>query len=80
MSLEEQEIVVDFAEEAECAQVSTLLTTTHIIKTIQEKLVRKGFLTCEECGDHIPEDRRVAYPAARTCVPCQTWIEKFYRT
>ena len=26
---------------------------------------------CEECGEDIPEARRVALPGARTCVPCQ---------
>ena len=29
-------------------------------------------LTCEECGDDIPEARRRALPGARTCVPCQS--------
>lgn len=27
---------------------------------------------CAECGDAIPEARRLALPGSRTCVPCQT--------
>ena len=27
---------------------------------------------CEECGEEIPEARRLALPGARTCVPCQS--------
>jgi phage/conjugal plasmid C-4 type zinc finger TraR family protein len=26
---------------------------------------------CEECGDDIPERRRVALPGVRTCIACQ---------
>lgn len=28
-------------------------------------------LTCEECGEDIPEPRRRALPGVRTCVACQ---------
>ncbi len=27
---------------------------------------------CEECGEDIPEARRLALPGTRTCVPCQS--------
>ena len=27
---------------------------------------------CEECGEEIPEKRRIALPGARTCVACQS--------
>jgi phage/conjugal plasmid C-4 type zinc finger TraR family protein len=29
-------------------------------------------LECVECGDEIPEKRRLALPGVRTCVSCQT--------
>ena len=29
-------------------------------------------LHCEECGEEIPERRRMALPGVRTCVPCQS--------
>jgi phage/conjugal plasmid C-4 type zinc finger TraR family protein len=28
--------------------------------------------TCEECGEDIPERRRLALPGTRTCVACQS--------
>lgn len=79
LSEEQEEICVDFAEEAEHAQVATLVACNHAISAVQDRLKQKGYLTCEECGKSIPEERRKAYPAARTCVPCQETIEKFYR-
>lgn len=30
-----------------------------------------SLLTCEECGERIPEARRQALPGVRRCVPCQ---------
>jgi phage/conjugal plasmid C-4 type zinc finger TraR family protein len=30
---------------------------------------------CAECGDEIPEARRRAMPAARTCVECQAMFD-----
>ncbi|MDB5720271.1 MAG: hypothetical protein JWP15_889 [Alphaproteobacteria bacterium] len=32
----------------------------------------EGSLHCEECGEEIPERRRLALPGARTCVACQS--------
>lgn len=31
---------------------------------------------CHECGEPIPERRRVALPGVRTCVACQAGIDK----
>ena len=30
---------------------------------------------CAECGEPIPERRRLALPGVRTCVPCQSEID-----
>mgnify|MGYP000583692153 CR=1 FL=1 len=32
----------------------------------------EGSDECEECGDEIPERRRLALPGVRTCVACQS--------
>jgi len=32
----------------------------------------EGSEFCEECGEPIPERRRLALPGVRTCVPCQS--------
>ena len=34
-----------------------------------------GALVCEDCDAEIPERRRIAYPAARCCVGCQSQRE-----
>jgi phage/conjugal plasmid C-4 type zinc finger TraR family protein len=30
---------------------------------------------CEECGDDIPEDRRVAVKGVKLCAPCAALVE-----
>lgn len=32
-------------------------------------------IVCSECGDTIPEARRLALPGVQTCVDCQTLLE-----
>jgi phage/conjugal plasmid C-4 type zinc finger TraR family protein len=32
-------------------------------------------LECGECGDEIPEKRRIAIPGCRLCVDCQQLLE-----
>ena len=36
----------------------------------------EGLDECEECGEPIPEARRRALPGARTCVVCQSKLDK----
>lgn len=38
--------------------------------------VGQSRLDCQECGDDIPEARRLAMPGVRTCVACQSSHEK----
>ena len=46
------------------------------------KLARAGLPTgpgeihCQVCGDEIPEARRSAMPGARTCVACQSSLDR----
>lgn len=75
---DQEEVVVDFAEETERVQIAVMMSAQREVVAVQEKLKIKGYLNCEECGTDIPSDRRKAYPSARTCVPCQTVIEKLY--
>ena len=35
-----------------------------------------GLAECEECGEPIPEARRRALPGARTCVACQSLLDR----
>jgi phage/conjugal plasmid C-4 type zinc finger TraR family protein len=38
--------------------------------------VGEGSEECDECGEAIPEARRRALPGVRTCVRCQSEIDK----
>jgi phage/conjugal plasmid C-4 type zinc finger TraR family protein len=35
-------------------------------------LAGEGATHCDDCGEPIPEPRRLALPSARTCIPCQS--------
>ncbi len=46
------------------------------IKLARSRLPAGNSLThCEECGESIPEARRVAVPGVRLCVKCQTELD-----
>ena len=48
-------------------------TITDGVLTARARMpVGEGTTHCVECGDEIPEKRRAALPAARTCVQCQS--------
>ncbi|MCF1446641.1 MULTISPECIES: TraR/DksA C4-type zinc finger protein [Rhizobium/Agrobacterium group] len=39
-------------------------------------LNKAGADECVDCGQTIPQSRRLAYPAAARCIDCQTSIER----
>ena len=48
-------------------------TITDGVLTARARMpVGDGTSHCIECGDEIPEKRRAALPAARTCIQCQS--------
>lgn len=53
---------------------AALISANHTeacITAVREAVNRPGTLECEICEAPIPERRREAHPAARTCVQCQ---------
>lgn len=36
----------------------------------------EGTTHCQECGEEIPEARRLAVPGVRTCVSCQSGLDR----
>lgn len=42
----------------------------------QQKNAGPSLEFCEECGDDIPQGRRVAIPGVRHCVACQEKLDK----
>ncbi|EKC7220737.1 TraR/DksA C4-type zinc finger protein [Salmonella enterica] len=63
----------------EMAQRESMLYTDLQITAIRHAL-RRGVavsrLHCAECGDEIPEKRRVSLPGVRLCADCQAWHEE----
>ena len=48
-------------------------TVADAVKSARARLpAGEGAGHCEECGEEIPERRRLALPGIRTCVPCQS--------
>jgi phage/conjugal plasmid C-4 type zinc finger TraR family protein len=48
-------------------------TVTDGVKAARARLpAGEGTTHCVECGEEIPEARRLALPGARTCVRCQS--------
>lgn len=59
-------------DEPEQAQVHSIYYQLNQVQKVRDSLLSKGTKYCEDCGDQIPQARRAAYPAARTCIHCQT--------
>jgi len=49
------------------------------IARVKAKLAPSGATDCEDCGDDIPEARRVAAPFASRCTLCQGLHERTHR-
>lgn len=48
-------------------------TVTDAVSLARARLATgEGTRYCENCGEEIPEARRKAQPASRTCIPCQS--------
>ena len=68
-------------EEAEIAQIQTLLNNQNAVSAVQQGLAlqrqQPSAEFCEECDESIPEARRLLVPGVQMCVPCQTLAERF---
>ena len=50
----------------------------HIAKVqreLEEQAKKPSAETCEECGEEIPEARRLAVKGVQFCAPCQEYLE-----
>ena len=64
-------------EEAEMGQLHAIHNNMNAIAAIRSKIgVGPGLSHCEECGDAIPEARRLAVSGVRYCVHCQEYAER----
>ena len=67
-------------EEAEMAQLHSIHLHLNAIGKVQEALAKQraqpSLEECEDCGDDIPEARRVAQPGVTRCIHCQELFER----
>jgi phage/conjugal plasmid C-4 type zinc finger TraR family protein len=62
-------------EEAEMAQLHSIHLHMNAVSDVQKKLAKQAekpsAKECVECGDEIPEARRLAIPGVQSCIYCQ---------
>jgi phage/conjugal plasmid C-4 type zinc finger TraR family protein len=67
-------------EEAEIAQIRSLQLHQKAVGAVQQKLAEQrkyeSLHECIECGDEIPEARRVAVKGCTLCIFCQQLEER----
>ena len=74
----------DFAynneEEAEMGQLHAIHNNMNAIAEVQRQLIKQAQRPsaefCEECGDDIPEARRLAIPGVQLCIFCKERQER----
>lgn len=64
-------------EEAEMGQIEAIHNNMNAIDAIRARLGSGPSLShCEECGDEIPEARRLAVAGCKLCIFCQEAAER----
>jgi len=67
-------------EEAEMAQLHSIHLHMNAVAKVQEALAKQRLLPsleeCEDCGEDIPEQRRLAMRGITRCVHCQGLFER----
>lgn len=70
--------LIDRAEQCEEVQRSDAIAA---IQLKNQELAQAGSLShCEDCGNPIPEARRLAVKGVRRCISCQLDFEFFEKT
>jgi phage/conjugal plasmid C-4 type zinc finger TraR family protein len=67
-------------EEAEMAQLHSIHLHMNAVAKVQEALAKQraqpSLEECEDCGEDIPEARRLAQPGVIRCIYCQELFER----
>lgn len=67
-------------EEAEIAQISQLFETEARVREHRDRMAQQkrsvSLKECVECGEDIPEARRVAVPGVTHCIDCANFHER----
>jgi len=67
-------------EEAEVAQINALIMNDNAVHKVRDALAKQALEPsleeCEECGEEIPEARRLAVPGCKMCIYCKEKSER----
>jgi len=79
--MQENEFEYNNEEEAEVAQINSLIATMNTVDGLRAQLAaqrqRPSLQECAECGEEIPKARQVAIQGVQFCIHCQTVMERF---
>jgi phage/conjugal plasmid C-4 type zinc finger TraR family protein len=68
------------SEEQEQAQVNALIQNANAVAAVQAALAKQrsqpSLSECEDCGEDIPEERRLAMRGITRCIYCQGLFER----
>ena len=67
-------------EEQEVAQLNSIISNQNAVSKVQEMLAKQrsqpSLEECEDCGEDIPEQRRLAMRGITRCIYCQGLAER----
>ena len=67
-------------EEAEMAQLHAIHIHMNAVAKHREAMdkqrAQESLMECDDCGDEIPEARRIAIPGVQRCIHCQELVER----
>jgi phage/conjugal plasmid C-4 type zinc finger TraR family protein len=67
-------------EEQEVAQLNSIISNQNAVAKVQELLAKQrsqpSLSECEDCGEDIPEQRRLAMRGITRCIYCQGLYER----
>lgn len=67
-------------EEQEVAQLNSIISNQNAVAKVQEMLAKQrsqpSLSECEDCGEDIPEQRRLAMRGITRCIYCQELFER----
>ena len=70
-------------EEAEIAQLSALFENEARVREararLQQQANRPSAEECSDCGEPIPEARRLAVPGVQMCIDCQQLADRRFK-
>jgi phage/conjugal plasmid C-4 type zinc finger TraR family protein len=76
----QDDFVYNNEEEAEMGQLHAIHNNMNAVAAVRRQLERQAAEPsaeeCEECGDEIPEARRLAVPGCKLCVFCKERQER----